>query len=118
MELAHLPYRKGRTYEDYVGLRGLERMGHAKWEKHVGHVVRILKQALQVDYVMLGGGQARKLDEIPVGAQLGDNTLAIQGGIRLWADPKGADPKRPALVSVHGGKGPKARRAVVTRRRG
>ncbi len=118
LELAHLPYRKGRSYEDYVGLRGLERMGHSRWEKHVGHVVRILKQALQVDYVMLGGGQARKLDEIPAGAQLGDNTLAIQGGIRLWADPKRGDLKGPALVAVQGGRGPKARREVAARRRG
>ena len=88
LELAHLPYRKDGTYEDYVGLRGLDRMGHGKWQKHVGHVVEILKHALQVDYVMLGGGQARKLDDIPAGAELGDNALAIQGGIRLWTDPK------------------------------
>jgi polyphosphate glucokinase len=112
LELAHLPYRKGRTYEDYVGLRALERMGHGKWEKHVGNVVKILKHALQVDYVMLGGGQAKKLREIPTGAQLGDNTLAIQGGIRLWAEPR-----KPALVSLHGGQSSKVRRALVARRR-
>jgi polyphosphate glucokinase len=96
LELAHLPYHKGGTYEDYVGLRGYERMGRRRWEKHVAHVVDLLKAALQVDYVMLGGGQAKRLKAVPRGARLGDNANAIQGGIRLWAHEGG----KAAPVSV------------------
>jgi polyphosphate glucokinase len=70
LELAHLPYRRG-TYEDYVGLRGYERMGRRKWEKHVHVVVELLKHALQVDYVVLGGGQTKKLKSVPKGARVG-----------------------------------------------
>jgi polyphosphate glucokinase len=118
LELAHLPYRNGRTFEDYVGLRAYKRMGAGKWQKHVRRVIEMLKNALQVDYVMLGGGQARKLEKIPACARLGDNTLAIQGGRRLWADPKRGYAKRPALVAVHSRKSPRSRRAVALRRGG
>jgi polyphosphate glucokinase len=85
LEIAHLPYHEGGTYEDYVGLRGFKRMGPKRWEKHVENVVAILKQALQVDYVMLGGGQSRKLEALPAGARLGTNKHAILGGVRLWS---------------------------------
>jgi polyphosphate glucokinase len=85
LEIAHLPYHEGGTYEDYVGLRGYKRMGPKRWEKHVENVVAILKQALQVDYVMLGGGQSRKLEGLPAGARLGTNKHAILGGVRLWS---------------------------------
>ena len=61
LELAHLPYRNNRTYEDYVGLRGFKRMGRQKWQRHVEKVVELLKHGLQADYVMLGGGQTKKL---------------------------------------------------------
>jgi polyphosphate glucokinase len=118
LELAHLPYRNGRTFEDYVGLRAYKRMGDGKWQKHVRSVIEMLKNALQVDYVMLGGGQARKLEKIPACARRGDNALAIQGGRRLWADPKKGDPKRLARVAVHSRKSPKSRRAVALRRGG
>jgi polyphosphate glucokinase len=87
MELAHLPYRKGRTYEDYVGLRGLERMGKKKWRRHVLTVVEQLKAALEAEYVVLGGGNAKLLKSLPEGASLGDNSNAITGGIRLWEQP-------------------------------
>ena len=86
LELAHLPYRKGRTYEDYLGLRGLKRMGTRKWRRHVTRVVAILRHALQADYVVLGGGQAKKLAEVPPDTRLGSNASAIVGGIRLWND--------------------------------
>ncbi len=86
MELAHLPYRKGRTYEDYVGLRGLKRLGKKKWRHHVYRVIEQLKDALQADYVVLGGGNARLLDELPDGVRLGDNANAFIGGIRLWQE--------------------------------
>jgi hypothetical protein len=68
-----------------VGLRGLKQMGQKRWEKHVETVVALLKQALQVDYVMLGGGQSRKLETLPEGARLGTNRHAILGGVRLWS---------------------------------
>jgi len=84
MELAHLLYRKGKTYEDYLGLRGLERMGKKKWAKHVEKVVEILKNALDADYVVLGGGNSKKLKTLPPGAILGNNENAFLGGFRLW----------------------------------
>jgi polyphosphate glucokinase len=84
MELAHLPYRKGRTFEDYVGERGLLRLGKKKWHRAVHDVTNRLKAALVVDYVVLGGGNAKKLEELPPGARLGDNSHAFIGGFRLW----------------------------------
>jgi len=90
LELAHLPYRKGRTYEDYLGLRGLKRLGAKKWTQHVATVVAMLQHALQVDYVVLGGGQTKKLKRLPPGIRLGNNRNAVVGGIRLWEDPVAA----------------------------
>lgn len=84
MELAHLLYRKGRTYEDYVGLRGLQRYGKKKWRRYVADVVMALKHALQVDYVVLGGGNAKRLKRLPKDVYLGDNAHAFVGGFRLW----------------------------------
>jgi polyphosphate glucokinase len=84
MELAHLPYKKGRTYEDYVGLRGLERLGKKRWAKHVGDVVEKLKAALEADYVVLGGGNAKFLKDLPPGARTGNNANALKGGIALF----------------------------------
>jgi len=89
LELAHLPYRKGRTYEDYLGLRGLKRMGRKKWQRHVEKVVEILKHGLQADYVMLGGGQTKELKTLPPGVRLGTNAHAILGGLRLWKEGAG-----------------------------
>jgi predicted NBD/HSP70 family sugar kinase len=89
-ELAHLPYRKGKTYEDYVGLHGLERLGKKKWRKHVREVVEQLKAALQADYVVIGGGNVKQLDELPPGARAGSNAHAFLGGFRLWTDAPAA----------------------------
>ena len=86
MELAHLPYKKGRTFEDYVGRRGLERLGKRKWRRVVDDVVSRLRAALVADYVVLGGGNARKLASLPDGARLGDNAHAFIGGRRLWEE--------------------------------
>ena len=85
MELAHLPYRKA-TYEDYVGKRGLKRVGKKKWRKDVADVVDHLVTALAPDYVVLGGGNASKLKELPPGCRMGDNANAFRGGFRLWED--------------------------------
>ena len=84
LELAHLPYLKGRTYEDYVGLRGLQRLGKKKWRIHVDDVIARLKAALVADYVVLGGGNAKLLKELEQGVRLGENSNAFRGGRRLW----------------------------------
>jgi polyphosphate glucokinase len=86
LELAHLPYRKERSYEDYLGTRGLDRRGKKKWQDSVADVTALLKAALLADYVVLGGGNAKKLDQVPEGARLGDNANAFLGGYRLWED--------------------------------
>jgi glucose-6-phosphate isomerase len=83
LELAHLRYRK-RTYEDYVGLRGLERFGKKKWRALVNDVVVTLSAALEPDYVVLGGGNVKKLETLPKNCRAGDNVNAFRGGFRLW----------------------------------
>jgi polyphosphate glucokinase len=84
MELAHLPYRKGKTYEDYVGIRGLERLGKKKWEQHVMKVVEQLREALQAEDVVLGGGNVKKLKNLPPHTRAGNNSNAFVGGFRIW----------------------------------
>ncbi|HXU19675.1 MAG TPA: ROK family protein [Verrucomicrobiae bacterium] len=86
MELAHLPYKKGKTYEDYVGVRGLKRLGKKKWRRHVIDVVERLKSALEAEYVVLGGGNAKSMKKLPPGIRLGDNRNAFVGGFRLWKE--------------------------------
>ncbi len=83
MEIAHLPYKK-RTYEDYLGLRGLKRMGKKKWRRYVAKITAEFVDALQVEYVVLGGGNAKKLKKLPPKARLGSNANAFVGGFRLW----------------------------------
>jgi polyphosphate glucokinase len=83
MELGHLPYKKA-TYEDYVGLRGLEKHGEKKWQKYVADVVERLVAALEPDEVVLGGGDVKKLKKLPKGCRAGDNANAFLGGFRLW----------------------------------
>ena len=88
LELAHLPYNKGRTYEDYLGKRGLQRLGKKKWREKVFEIIPALRAAFQVDYVVLGGGNAKKLDDLPAHSRRGTNELAFTGGFRLWdAEP-------------------------------
>jgi polyphosphate glucokinase len=86
MELGHLPYRKGQTYEDYLGLRGLKRLGKKRWCHHVTVVVGLLRAALEPDDVVIGGGNAKKLNELPPGCRPGDNANAFTGGFELWKD--------------------------------
>jgi polyphosphate glucokinase len=83
MELAHLPYKKS-TFEDYVGLRGLLKHGAHTWRRHVADVVKLLVAALGPDDVVLGGGNVKKLKELPHGCRAGDNANAFLGGFRLW----------------------------------
>ena len=84
MELAHLPYKGGRSYEDYVGDRGRRRLGPKKWRRTVAAVVEQLSKAVEADYVVLGGGNARKLKKMPKNARLGNNEFAFLGGFRVW----------------------------------
>jgi polyphosphate glucokinase len=90
MEIAHLPYRKA-TFEDYVGEAALERDGKRKWRRNVADVIARLIAAFEPADVVLGGGNARILNELPPRCRLGENANAFPGGIRMWA----ADAKRP-----------------------
>jgi polyphosphate glucokinase len=103
MELAHLPYKKA-TYEDYVGVRGLEKYGKATWRKHVHDVIENLVAALGPEEVVLGGGNAKKLKELPPLCRLGANENAFEGGFRMWLDAPFMNishpPKRPGPVLV------------------
>jgi polyphosphate glucokinase len=123
MELAHLPYKKG-TYEDYVGERGLEKRGKKKWRGYVADVVERLIAALEPDDVVLGGGNVKRLKELPKGCRQGDNDNAFLGGFRLWE--KANDQRRSAgartgkakkrqrrrLKLVTGGRSTQSRRQV------
>jgi polyphosphate glucokinase len=84
MELGHLPYKKGKTYEDYLGRRGLQRLGRKRWRHQVAVISEKLRAALQPDDVVIGGGNAKKLAELPTGCRLGDNANAFVGGFQLW----------------------------------
>ena len=84
MELAHLPYKHGKTFEDYIGTAALKKRGKKKWIKSVFDVVEQLKNALQADYVILGGGNAKRLASLPPNTFIGDNEKARLGGLRLW----------------------------------
>jgi polyphosphate glucokinase len=84
MELAHLPYKRGRSYEDYVGDGGRRRLGAKKWRRVVAEVVEQLAKALEADYVVIGGGNSRKLKRLPRNSRLGNNDFAFLGGFRVW----------------------------------
>lgn len=83
-ELAHLTYRHGKTYEDYLGLRGLKQMGKKKWRKRVEKMVEEIKVVVDADYVVLGGGNSKKLKKLPRDTRLGSNENAFRGGFRMW----------------------------------
>jgi polyphosphate glucokinase len=95
MELGHLPYRKA-TFEDYLGLRGLQRLGRKKWGKHVAAGIACLVAALRPDEVVLGGGNVKHLKEVPPGCRVGDNANAFLGGFRLWEPAREHGPLNPA----------------------
>ena len=97
MELAHLPY-KSSTFEDYVGLRGLQKHGKKKWRKYVNDVTARLIAALEPDEVVLGGGNVRLLKKLPPLCRAGTNDNAFAGGFRLW-NP--SSESRRALSSSH-----------------
>lgn len=98
MELGQLPYRKG-TYEDYVGLRGLERNGKKRWRRDVADVVAHLIAALEPSDTVIGGGNVRKLKELPPNCRAGNNAHAFRGGFRLW-DKKDPGTSRRSKVRI------------------
>jgi polyphosphate glucokinase len=87
LELAHLPYKKSRTYEEYIGLAGLELRGKKRWRKSVLDVIERIQTALICDYVLLGGGNAKLMKDLPRHVIIGANSNAIDGGIKLWESP-------------------------------
>lgn len=84
MELAHLPWKKGHSYEEYLGAAALERFGKKKWLRNVLQVTDRLGQALASDYVVLGGGNAKLVDSPPERVFIGGNENAFKGGFMLW----------------------------------
>jgi ROK family len=101
MEIAHLPYKRGRTYEDYIGLRGLNRAGKKKWRERVLEIAQRLKAALEADYVVLGGGNAKLMKKLPAGVELGDNRRAFRGGFRLWRTQAKTQAKAKPAKGAH-----------------
>ena len=99
MELGHLPYKRA-TYEDYVGLRGYERLGKKKWRRHVADVVERLIIALEPDDVVLGGGNVKHLKELPPGSRAGENANAFVGGFRLWERKRKRSNRKRALPTA------------------
>jgi polyphosphate glucokinase len=97
MELAHLSFKKG-TYEDYLGLRGLKRLGKRKWGQYVAYAVARFVDALHADEVVLGGGNAKKLKKLPPGCRLGANANAFVGGFRMWERAYDRSPHEPPLA--------------------
>ena len=86
LEVAHLPYRDGKSFEQFIGDVGLKAMGPARWRRHVAVVVDLLLNALVADYAVLGGGNVRLLEVLPPHCRRGNNVLAFRGGERLWRD--------------------------------
>ena len=86
LELAHLPYEDGKTYEEMIGEAGLKRLGKRKWRRHVHTIVELLAEATNADYTVIGGGNVRFLDELGVNVRRGSNANAFRGGFRLWDD--------------------------------
>jgi predicted NBD/HSP70 family sugar kinase len=105
MELAHLPYKKGREYEEYVGEAGFERLGRKRWQKEVFTVVDLFYRALEPDYITLGGGNVRKLRRLPPHCERGNNLDAIVGGARVWDDVVESSLLPPAGVGATSGAG-------------
>ena len=106
MEVGHLPYRRA-TFEDYVGWRGLERLGKKQWRRHVTEVIELLRAALLPDEIVLGGGNADKVRDLPPACRLGDNANAFAGGFRLWA----TKPARKPIARLRTCGNQKSRRA-------
>ncbi len=86
LELAHLPYKKRKSFEEYVGVRAKEKLGKKKWRDEVAAVIGILQRAILPDCTVLGGGNSKDLRELPAGCVLGDNANAFKGGFAVWQE--------------------------------
>ncbi len=111
MEIGHLPYKNGKTFEDYLGRNGMERLGKKKWRAEVEAAVKHLKAALMPDYIVLGGGNVKKLKTLPPDTRAGDNENAFAGGFQLWNDSvtrsfSGRAPSFCADPEINRGSGP------------
>ena len=94
LELGDLPYRDGEIIEDYLGKAGLLKLGEKEWKDEVAYAIAQLQKAVIADYVVLGGGNTKKLDTLPAGVERGHNRNAFLGGICLWQmDPRTRGPK-------------------------
>ena len=93
-EVGHMPYKRGHTFEEYAGERGRQRLGNHRWRKAVRDLIRDLTAAFEPDYIVLGGGNARRLKKLPRDACMGSNDHAFTGGLRLW------DPRSGVITSV------------------
>ena len=88
MELAHLKFKGKKTYEDVLGVHGLAKLGEKKWTAQVFKIGRSLMQALEAEYVVLGGGNVDKIEELPEEFKRGSNDNAFKGGVELWNQPR------------------------------
>ena len=86
MELAHLPWKKHQSYEDYLGKDGLKRDGRKAWRKHVLEVIELMSNAMETDSVVLGGGNAKLMKKLPPKVSIGSNDNAFKGAFMLWQD--------------------------------
>jgi hypothetical protein len=123
LELAHLPFRKGRSFEQSIGKAALDRLGKRRWRANVTEITAMLKHAMQADYVLLGGGNVKALREVPDGARLGANANAMLGGVRLWEPPAWATQavhtvtRARRTTAKSGARSPRASRATAATRR-
>jgi len=85
LELAHLPYAHGETYEEYLGEKGFRELGKRVWRGHVKTVAALFMAAFRADYIVFGGGNSKHLKELPPRSRLGSNANAFKGGFRLWS---------------------------------
>ena len=108
LELAHLPYKKQRTYEEYIGLAGLQRLGKKEWRESVLDVVERMRAAFIADYIVLGGGNAKLMKKLPENVLLGANSNAIAGGIALWHPPANPVSRSAPLIEADSPVGPHA----------
>jgi predicted NBD/HSP70 family sugar kinase len=92
LALGDLPYRRGR-FDDYLNKAALRKRGLRRWKQSVFEAVAILRHAFEADYVVLGGGNVDKLDELPEATRRGDNENAFAGGVRIWDDRYSASPE-------------------------
>jgi polyphosphate glucokinase len=88
MELAHLPWKKRKSYEDYLGKAGLKRYGRKAWEKNVLRAIDLMANAMEAEYVVLGGGNAKLVRELPPHVSVGSNDNAFKGAFQLWENEK------------------------------